>query len=64
MRFDKNINGTSVGKCVGYLFAYLIFSFSLYFILVLTKREMKIYYIMAIAFCIAGFGLLVKRLLK
>ncbi len=62
---DKEERG--IGKIVGYVLAYFIFTTLLYFVLIFLKKiseSWTYFHIMAITLLIVGFGSLIKRLLK
>jgi hypothetical protein len=64
MGFEKNKNAFDLGKKTGYFFAYCVFTAALFFILKLTKRELHLFYVICITFCISLLGILLKRFLK
>lgn len=67
MIFEKSKTPEKVGKVIGYVFGYFLFTTILYFILVLLHKlpaSWNYFYIMGITILIVIVGTLVKRFVK
>ena len=67
MIFKENKKIEYIGKKMGFLFSYALFTITLFFILNFTKKipdSWTILHVVAITFIITLIGVLLKKLLK
>jgi hypothetical protein len=64
MIFEKGNRLFRLGKGIGYVFAYIVFTSFLWIILTLTKKAVPIYYVAGITLLLSAVGISVKRLLR
>lgn len=67
MQIEKNKLAETFGRIIGYVFAYIVFTTILYFLLRFINKlpsSWTYFHVAGVTICISLIGIIIKRLLK